>query len=213
MADIVCYTQSGALLENLYQWDTNVKIKITGFEYDVLPEFHFCNRLSKEAVSVIPSTTGGALVATVPDSLLRQPEVLIVYICHDSRTIEIVRIPVLPRVKPADVDGQERYIKTGSTIVDTPCESFNIKTGLINIDMVSVVRTNILSGENGTWGWLNSSAGNMTNYNSNNGTLNTPYGQRSSRVTINRDGSITITQYSSSYPIQAGEYNWVVAGS
>ena len=102
---------------------------------------------------------------------------------------------------------------SGRVTLDASCENFNIETGLSSVDTVIVVRTAVPSGASGTWGWQNSGAGSMTNCLSYGSTISFQYGHKVSRLTKNDDGSVTVNQYSTSYPILAGTYNWIAYGS
>lgn len=107
MNSIVCYDYLGIPLKNLYQWDSNQRILISGIDIVSSIEVHFCHPDSSEALVLTPNIDGVNIVSTIPNILLHQAKPLIVYVFQDSeesgaRTINTLRIPVYPRPKPAD---------------------------------------------------------------------------------------------------------------
>lgn len=102
---------------------------------------------------------------------------------------------------------------SGVATIDESCDSFLIDPGLSTINSVIVVRSAVPSDESGTWGWLESAAGCMTNCLSYGSTVSWRYGYKSSKVTNNGDGTVTVNQYNSGYPILPGNYKWIIYGS
>lgn len=107
MDSIICYDYSGNPLKNLYQWDSNQRILMSGIDVASSVEVHFCHTDSSEALVQTPNIDGTNIVSTIPNILLQQAKPLIVYVFQDSaelgtRTVGAVRVPVYPRPKPAD---------------------------------------------------------------------------------------------------------------
>lgn len=102
---------------------------------------------------------------------------------------------------------------SGTVTVDASAASFNIDTGLASVDTVIVVRSAMPSGESGTWGWMTSDAGHMTNYLNYSSSVSMRYGVNTSKLSDKGSGVVTVNQYSASYPILAGTYNWIAYGT
>ena len=50
MFDVTCLDAYGNVVTNLTQWDTDQSLIITDSGLVAAPEFHFCNKNSKEAL-------------------------------------------------------------------------------------------------------------------------------------------------------------------
>lgn len=114
---IICYDLDGNSLKRLYQWDTNQTISIGGLDTSDEIVFHFCNRISNEALVVTSSVVGDKIEASIPNILLQQAYPIIAYlykpIDEDSgRTTHTIQIPVVPRQKPED------YIYTETEVLN-----------------------------------------------------------------------------------------------
>lgn len=135
MEKILCYDSSGKPLKRLYQWDLNQTITVKKFsspfrgasldgsepigtpvQFGDNAEFHFCNRLSEEALVVVPTydQTTFALTVSIPNILFQQPENITAYLYEEwlpdaagmnsSRTTHRIEIPIVPRVMPSDYE-------------------------------------------------------------------------------------------------------------
>ena len=72
---------------SLYQWDSGRQVKIIPDENTTISEIHFCKQDSDTALVVYTSTTStGALIVDIPDVLLQEHGVLIVYAMITSNT-------------------------------------------------------------------------------------------------------------------------------
>lgn len=92
--------------DNVYQWDLNHVLEIKGLTLDYAPTVHFCNKKSTEAIVVQSELVGDVITVDVPNELLQEPYNIIAYIhtydANNAKTIEIVNIPLIKRVKPSD---------------------------------------------------------------------------------------------------------------
>ena len=110
MLSLLCYDNEGKLLQNLYQWDTNVTVVVSGMNNrDVNTiKFHFANDKSSVAYVVTPEARETGFAAMIPNSLLTMPDIMSLYVYEtnedESRTVSEIRIPVIPRHKPANVE-------------------------------------------------------------------------------------------------------------
>lgn len=123
MDKIACYDIDGNVIKTLYQWDINQKLLIKGLSGTTIPVFHFCNRLSEEALVVTPELLDGKIFVKIPNILLQQPESIVIYIYQDSedsggRTIHMIQIPVIRRIKPADYEYEENIDYISVAILD-----------------------------------------------------------------------------------------------
>ena len=111
MYDIACFNINGEMITHLTQWDIGQKIVFKDIELPELPYVHFCNRNSKKALVVKPtSTNDNGLIVEVPNSLLREPYSIVAYVCeHDEdnvdsatvvNTLYTIRIPIKKRPQP-----------------------------------------------------------------------------------------------------------------
>lgn len=94
--------------DSVYQWDLNHTIAISGVDTSKAIALHFCNKKSTEAI-VVPTTIDGDVVtAPIPNVLLQEPHNVIAYLHttsnDESKTIEIIHIPVIARVKPSEYE-------------------------------------------------------------------------------------------------------------
>ena len=121
MFEVNCIDAYGETISALTQWDTNQSIIIEDCGFESAPIFHFCNKLSERALGVqsVLNKTNGKLTVDIPNSLLREPYPITVYIYlyknkenpegnhgQDIRgkTVEIINIPIRPRLQPTDYE-------------------------------------------------------------------------------------------------------------
>lgn len=72
---------------SLYQWDSGRQVKIIPDENTTISEIHFCKKDSDTAlISYTSPTSSDALIADIPDVLLQEHGVLIVYAMITSNT-------------------------------------------------------------------------------------------------------------------------------
>ena len=126
MVKATCYDSIGNLLEKLHQWDMNRYIKVEGLDItdgaDVM--FHFCNERSSTTLVVEASLNENGYVGVVPNELLEKPDTIYLYVYEkfgdpsEKRTVEIIRIPLVPRKRPDDY-------------VYEPTPTLKVATGLI----------------------------------------------------------------------------------
>lgn len=107
MSTIRCYDKDGSIIDELYQWDKNVKVTISDIDTSNVSELHFCNRKSEVALRVAADKTGNSISAYIPRDLLCQPESIVIFICEslsdgEIRTTHVCRIPIHPRPKASD---------------------------------------------------------------------------------------------------------------
>ena len=107
--NIICYDIDGNLLKTLTQWDINQQIVIKNLSLTNTPEVHFCNSNSELALVGESTYTDGTLTTEVPNILLQESLPIIIYIYvpkgdGSAKTTYSIRIPVNPRVKPADYE-------------------------------------------------------------------------------------------------------------
>lgn len=109
MFDVTCLDAYGNVVTNLTQWDTDQSLIITDSGLVAAPEFHFCNKNSKEAL-VVPSTIAdGTITVKIPNILLQEGTTIIAYIyaytsTTSGKTLATIRIPVRPRPEPSDYE-------------------------------------------------------------------------------------------------------------
>lgn len=107
MNEVVCYDIDGNILDHLTQWDTGQKIVVKSAKTTSVPEFHFCNPHSKEALVVSSIIDGESIIAEVPNVLLQEAFPITVYMYYETddesaETVYTITIPVSPRKRPAD---------------------------------------------------------------------------------------------------------------
>ena len=96
--------------EHLFQWDNGQKLCLSGLNTYVsnleTVDVHFCNKISKLAITVKPTVVSNNIVAPIPNSLLQDPYPIIAYFYvpsdNGSRTIVMVTIPIEPKKRPSD---------------------------------------------------------------------------------------------------------------
>ncbi len=103
--------------DSLYQWDKDRILSINGLNLDVAPEIHFTNISMQRAVARQSVLSDGVVTVKIPNSFLQVALTIMAYIGiwegDTFRTVEVVEIPVIPRVKPSDYtltdDDEEVY--------------------------------------------------------------------------------------------------------
>lgn len=103
----VCFNSYGKYTVNyLYQWDKNQIVEITGLNLSKVPEVHFANKTMEKAIVRQATMADGVIRANIPNSLLQAPFPVIafvgIYEGKQFKTIETIKIPIVPRVRPAD---------------------------------------------------------------------------------------------------------------
>lgn len=126
---------------NLFQWDVNQVVKITGLTFTSPVEVHFCNKKSESAIVVLSTEpTSGSVFANIPNKLLQEPYDIVAYVYQTDGTTKsttnTITIPVVKRQKPNDYR-------------DTSGGDINIPDSDVNIDLSSANATSddILKGK------------------------------------------------------------------
>ena len=92
--------------DSVYQWDQNQTLRITGENVDEITAIHFCNKKCDTAIVVSVVRDDEGVTASIPNLLLEAPYDVIAYVHtiddNQAKTIEIISIPVIKRVKPDD---------------------------------------------------------------------------------------------------------------
>ena len=92
--------------DSVYQWDQNHTLTLTGEYVDEITAIHFCNKKSEKAIVVSVARDAEGVVAKIPNILLEDPYDVIAYVHtindNQAKTIEIISIPVIKRIKPDD---------------------------------------------------------------------------------------------------------------
>lgn len=133
---INCYDSDGNILKELYQWDANQSITITGVTTAPIPVLHFCNRKSEVALVVTPTLSGESIVANIPNILLQQAETIICYIYQDSdmngyRTTHALYIPVIPRPMPDDYEYEDDEEHTSIHVLEARINALTERVDLL----------------------------------------------------------------------------------
>lgn len=107
MSRVTCYNADGEILKTLFQWDVNQTIEVSGLDVESAPNFHFCNRFSKEALVVVSAPSDVGYAVKIPNILLQQAETITAYIYQADqaggfRTASVIYIPVTCRPRPDD---------------------------------------------------------------------------------------------------------------
>lgn len=92
--------------DSLYQWDLNRVLSVSGLNLTVAPEVHFSNANTDRAIVRQASLNNRIVEVNIPNSLLQEPLTIKAHIgVYDGdtfKTVEVVEIPVMPRVRPTD---------------------------------------------------------------------------------------------------------------
>lgn len=127
---------------NLFQWDVNQVIKISGIEFGGSPvEVHFCNKKSTSALVVASTTpTSGYVLANIPNALLMEHYDIVAYVYQTEgstrSTIKTIKIPVVARQKPND------YKDTSGGTIIVPDSGVNV-----DLSSATATRSDILTGK------------------------------------------------------------------
>lgn len=114
MASVKLFDKYGNEIDHLTQWDMNVTLKITDFNYDIAPVCHFAKRYDKEAITVTSTLSDNIVSVVVPNILLsdenKRAEPIKMYVFlyeseeKSGRTIYVVDLPVETKPKPNDYE-------------------------------------------------------------------------------------------------------------
>lgn len=96
----------------LWQWDTGRKLKITGIPVtEDIMEVHFATEGSRESIRVLGKVEGEAILADIPNSLLRTGRNVLayVYVTTESEGMTVCKafLYVKPRAKPDNYTSPE----------------------------------------------------------------------------------------------------------
>ena len=94
--------------DSIYQWDQNHVLTLTGDNIDDISAIHYCNKKCDNARVVNVTRGSGEISAPIPNELLEMPYDVIAYVHsidnNQGKTIEIINIPVIKRVKPDEYE-------------------------------------------------------------------------------------------------------------
>lgn len=100
------YAYNNYLTDNLYQWDINQELTISGLNLVDAPEIHFESADMERALVRQSTINDGVVTVRIPNSLLQKPHTIRAYVgVYEGDTfkvIEEVEIPVIARAKPMD---------------------------------------------------------------------------------------------------------------
>lgn len=106
MKNLSCYDIFNIPIDNLFQWDANLEIKIRGVDItSPLPVFHVSKSVHGNTPDIVPRVLNREYYISVPNDLLTTPGILHIYMCsedndaHHLQTIGRACIPVFPRIK------------------------------------------------------------------------------------------------------------------
>ena len=144
MKNLLYYDIFNIPIDNLFQWDANLQIKIKGAEItSPLPVFHVSKSIHGNTPDIVPKLLNREYYITVPSDLLTTPGMLHIYMCTEGndashlQTIGRACIPVFPRIKatpyPTAVVGQAIV---GESVV---YDSFDYGQGVVDQGLVGQV--------------------------------------------------------------------------
>ena len=117
MASVKLFDKYGNEIDHLTQWDMNVTLKITDFNYDIAPACHFAKRYDKEAITVTSTLSDNTVSVVVPNILLsdenKRAEPIKMYVFlyeseeKSGRTIYVIDLPVETKPKPNDYEYED----------------------------------------------------------------------------------------------------------
>ena len=125
---------------NLFQWDVNQVLKITGLEFGDSPvEVHFCNKKSTSAIVVLSTNpTNGTVFANIPNTLLQEPYDIVAYVYKTDGTTKsttnTITIPIVKRQKPND------YRDTSGGDINVPDSEVSIDLSSANATSDDIVK-------------------------------------------------------------------------
>lgn len=130
--------------DSVYQWDQNHVLTLTGNNIGDISAIHFCNKKCDNARVVNVVRGSGEISAPIPNELLEMPYDVIAYVHtiddNQAKTIEVVNIPVIKRVKPddyefvenVDIVNFERLEKDIQDFIANMTNEYNSFTNLVN---------------------------------------------------------------------------------
>ena len=105
-ANLNCY--GNYTTDNVYQWDQNHTLRITGANIDDISAVHFCNKKCDMATVVNATKIENYIEVPIPNALLQEPYNIIAYVHayndNHAKTIEIINIPLIKRLKPDEYE-------------------------------------------------------------------------------------------------------------
>ena len=117
MASVKLFDKYGNEIDHLTQWDMNVTLKITDFNYDIAPVCHFAKRYDKGAIPVTSTLSDNTVSVVVPNILLsdenKRAEPIKMYVFlyeseeKSGRTIYVIDLPVETKPKPNDYEYED----------------------------------------------------------------------------------------------------------
>lgn len=123
------YSSTGDEINYLTQWDLNrvMALDNTKLGLSEAPVFHFCNKVSKEALVVTSTLEDDVITVKIPNALLEEPYGVIAYVYiytdedddeQTAKTAAIIRIPLTARVQPSDYEYVENVDKIAADQIE-----------------------------------------------------------------------------------------------
>lgn len=92
--------------DNLYQWDRNQILTVSGLNLSVAPEVHFHNKTMDKAIVKHAELIDGVVSVSIPNSVLQSSLTIYadigIYEGKKFKTVETITIPVIAKARPAD---------------------------------------------------------------------------------------------------------------
>ena len=99
-------TYASYVTDNLYQWDLNQVLSVTGLNLSSAPEVHFHNTNMDKAIVRQATNVNHVVSVSIPNSLLQDPLTIEadigIYEGDTFKVVEKILIPVIPKKRPAD---------------------------------------------------------------------------------------------------------------
>lgn len=140
-------------IESVYQWDINRVLTVHGLNLDVAPEVHFTNATMDKAIVRQSTLINFVVNVDIPNSLLQSPHPIYAYVgVYDKstfKTIEVVKIPVIPRTRPSDyqietTDNEIYSFKALENAINNRVKTndFNVHKSQINARIDNIIANN-----------------------------------------------------------------------
>ena len=141
---VILLTGDRYKVDNLYQWDKDQELEISGLTLQRTPEIHFTNRdMDRAIVRQAQMDNTGVITVRIPNSMLQSSMPMIVYVCgYEGATFKTYynfSVPIYGRAKPADY-------KLENT--DDEIYSFNALENLIMNTRDEIIKDNNETEEN-----------------------------------------------------------------
>lgn len=210
-------------VNDLFQWDTNRELEISGLNLSTLPEIHFANsKMSKAIVKQATSYENGVIRVSIPNVLLETATPIRVFICtHEgekfiSRYSLTINVKARPRPEDYIAEDDEKIYSynalenlVNNTVINLKAENDTFREEIIAevdkrctnavtemkniVENATIAEADTLDGYDAEDFVFKSKSG-TTVFNSD-GSITTNYNDGSSEtIVFNEDGSITTTR-------------------